>query len=110
MSCSRRKFLTDAAGAAFVSTLPLSAFVMLTQEEAVAAAVAAATAASSQPQMDVPTVQFEVAVGQPTNDEDGNTEGIQEEAEEGDNNKVDIINEDDEPEARADEDEEANDE
>lgn len=80
------------------------------EEEAVAAAVAAATAVSSQTQTDVPTVQFEVTAGQPTNDEDGNPEGIQEEAEEGDNTKPDIINEDDEPEARPDEDEEANDE
>lgn len=42
MSCSRRDFLKDAAGAAFVSSLPLSAFVVLTNEEA-KAAVAEAT-------------------------------------------------------------------
>jgi Fe-S-cluster-containing dehydrogenase component len=37
MSCSRRDFLKDAAGAAFVSSLPLSAFVVLTADEAKAA-------------------------------------------------------------------------
>ena len=42
MSCSRRDFLKDAAGAAFVSSLPLSAFVVLTADEA-KAAVANAT-------------------------------------------------------------------
>ena len=42
MSCSRRDFLKDAASAAFVSSLPLSAFVVLTTDEA-KAAVANAT-------------------------------------------------------------------
>jgi Fe-S-cluster-containing dehydrogenase component len=42
MSCSRRDFLKNSAQAAFVSSLPLSAFVVLTTEEA-KAAVAAAT-------------------------------------------------------------------
>jgi anaerobic selenocysteine-containing dehydrogenase len=34
MSCSRRDFLKNSAQAAFVSSLPLSAFVVLTTEEA----------------------------------------------------------------------------
>ena len=37
MSCSRRDFLKESVGAAFVSSLPLSAFVVLTTEEAIAA-------------------------------------------------------------------------
>jgi ferredoxin len=42
MSCSRRDFLKDSMGAAFVSALPASAFTLLTTEEA-KAAVAEAT-------------------------------------------------------------------
>jgi Fe-S-cluster-containing dehydrogenase component len=42
MSCSRRDFLKDSTGAAFVSALPLSAFTFLTTDEA-KAAVAEAT-------------------------------------------------------------------
>jgi hypothetical protein len=34
MSCSRRDFLKDSMGAAFVSALPASAFTLLTTEEA----------------------------------------------------------------------------
>ncbi|MGB5410109.1 MAG: 4Fe-4S dicluster domain-containing protein, partial [Woeseiaceae bacterium] len=37
MSCSRRQFLKEAMGGTLVSALPLSAFVMLTQDEAEAA-------------------------------------------------------------------------
>ncbi|EDV24527.1 uncharacterized protein TRIADDRAFT_56411 [Trichoplax adhaerens] len=95
-----------------VTTKRAEQFKKTEEEEAVAAAVAAAMAASSQTQTDLPTVQLEVTTDQPTIEEDGTNERINEENEETDDIRADVINEDDDPEAspRPEEEEEGNDE